>query len=86
MANVLFSTLVVQIIATLKNYPLVDFSINVDGSYCLLVKYEKNRYYERCLSRQEIRGKSAEEVANWIVAMVESYFNGWAVRTGLVVR
>jgi hypothetical protein len=86
MEYVTFATQVKRIIATLKNYPLVDFSINVDGSYCLLVKYADRRYFERCWYRQEIRGKSAEEVANWIVAMVESYFNGWAVRTGLVVR
>jgi len=80
-----YTTEVTNIIAGLKKYPLVSFELNVDGSGCLLVKYSLGRYYQYKFSNTEMK-ITASEMANLIVARVESYFNGWAVRKGFAVR
>jgi antitoxin component HigA of HigAB toxin-antitoxin module len=68
-------------IAEVKDYPLVNLEINVNGSACLLVKYKDGKYYEQCLPREEMK-QSVEVLSNLIVNRVESYFNGWGAKQG----
>lgn len=68
-------------IAEIKDYPLVNLEINVDGTACLLVKYADRKYYEQCLPRDEMK-QSVEVLSNLIISRVESYFNGWGAKQG----
>ena len=82
MAYVLFTTKVKTAIDSIKKYPLVNLEINVDGMACLLVKYADRKYYEECVTRENMK-LGAEELAKLIVARVEAYWTGWAFKKGL---
>jgi hypothetical protein len=69
-------------IKTIKDYPLINLEINVNGSACLLVKYADRKYYEQCLPREEMKMNS-DSLADLIIRRVESYFNGWGAKNGL---
>jgi len=69
-------------IALKITYPLVSLEWNVDGTACLLVKVADGKYYENKIPREEMQMES-DALASLIVARVDSYFNGWAVRKGI---
>jgi len=69
-------------IALVKDYPLVTLDYNVNGTGFVLVKYKDRKYFQKCLSRDEMKMKS-QDLANHIINMTESYFNGWGAKKGL---
>ena len=73
---------VIETIKETKKYPLVLFSVNVDGSVCLLVKRKDRQYYEKKLQRVEIL-ESSDDMAKHIIACVEAYWTGWGFKKGL---
>jgi hypothetical protein len=78
----MYTTDVTNKIKETKNYPLIDLSINVDCTACLLIKYDEHKYYDAKLTYNEMK-LSVEALADLIIRRVEAYFNGWAVKKGL---
>jgi len=83
MTYVLYTTKVKNVINSIKSYPLVNLEINVDGTACLLVRYADRKYYEECVSREDMK-REPKDLANLIISRVETYWTGWAFKKGLV--
>ena len=68
-----YTTDVKNHIQKLKNYPLFDFEINVDGTACLLVRYSNGTYFEKRLSYEEMK-KLVIQQTLYIINLVEDNF------------
>lgn len=73
---------VIEKIEEAKNYPFINFSINVDGTACLLVKRQDHQYYERKFQNNELN-KDSTKMAQSIIDKVEAYWTGWGFKKGL---
>jgi len=76
-----YTSKVIKELATLKDYIFVDFSINVDGSHCLLVQRTEHQYFEKKIYRED--KKDPKEMALSIYNQVEAYWTGWGFKKGL---
>lgn len=64
-----------------KDYTIIEFSINVDGTACFLAKHN-NKYFEKKFTYEEMK----QPVSYWVELLpkiIYNYFHGWAVRKGI---
>lgn len=80
-----YTAQVTDLINSTKNYGMVDFNIRVDGTGYINVRYDTGRYFDKDFTRAQMCMPAAD-MANFIIACVDAYFTGWAVRTGRAVR
>lgn len=67
--KVMFESEYIPVIDKVKKkipeYNIIDFSINVDGSACLMIKFTEHDYYQRKLTNEEMK-QHPTEIANLI--------------------
>ena len=78
---VTYTQRVKKIIAGMQ-YPFLDFELNVNGSGYIVVRYFNNQYFQMSLTNEEMK-LCPVVLADLLIANIENYFNGWAVRKGL---
>lgn len=80
-----YTTRVSDMVIAATTYGMVDFNIRVDGTGYINVRYTDGRYFDKDFTRAQMQMSDAS-MAAFIIACVDAYFTGWAVRTGRVVR
>jgi len=73
---------VLKEIAKKSDYPFVDFSIQVNGTYNLVIKREDKQYFETQYTKED-KIEDVSKMADKIVKQTEAYWTGWGFKKGL---